>query len=713
LLIQYNIISGLFPNPNYALSVPTQNIILFAAGFMMGMYFPYYFYKAFNLLKLKFYAYWGSVFFIFIPFIVLFLIPYYITKDLESSKKLLLIVAFVYASSFLFALSRAIKVQTREQKVLKFKKEIISVYIGAIFWISLPIISFFEVMTNSFFAPIFHFNDTSQVIEMVVTNAGLVMMTVVYIRQSIRQSRDENEKLEESEAKLKEMNSRLQRLNEDLLAKVQERTKELELANEQRTNTFINLAHDIKTPLTLINNYLDECISEYPDIDSLKIVQHNIDKLNRNVINFFDTERIRKGVIIYDNNHIEDLSKILNDHVFLFQKLGKKKNIIVTAEINNSLYVKADPDSLSRIINNVIENALKYTDDNGKVHVSLSSDDKKIHFSIKDNGVGISPEFHEKIFDSTSQIKSKKVNSQGMGLGLPIAKKIVDELNGKIRIISNPEIQKGTEFIIEFERYFPEQHEIIANYKSPKIYAEIDQLLAKDDLHDDHLPTLLIVEDNISLLNLMYNRLKIHYNLYISLSGNEAIEKLKSIKKLDLIISDVMMDYGDGFELYTNVYKQKRFKHIPFIFITAKTEDKIKGLELGAVDYILKPFSMEELHFKVEAILKSISENINVFSSLLHRSAVNIAEIENTATEPIKDNFEENCIKYKLTGQERRIIPLIGKGHTNREIAAALNISDKTVKTHLQNLFEKVGVSGKVELLIKLEFSEQSTKNIS
>lgn len=697
-------ISGLFPNPDYPLSVTLQNIILFAAGFIMGMYFPYYFYKAFNLSRLKFYAYWGSVFFILLPFIVFFLIPYYITKDLESSKKLLLIVAFLYASSFLYSLNRAIREQSKEQKVLTFKNEIISVYVGAIFWIALPVISYVEVMTNAFFQPIFHFNDTSQVIEMLITNAGLLMMTIVFIRQSIRQSREEYEKLLDSETKLQEMNLQLQKSNDELLQKVKERTKELEIANEQRTNTFINLAHDIKTPLTLINNYLAECIDENSTKESLEIVRHNVQKLTKNVVNFFDSERIRKGVIIYDHNQVANFSKVLTDNVILFQMYGLKWNIEVTSTVEDNLFMKADPQSLDRIVTNIIGNAIKYTEDGGKVHVSLKSNNGKIKFSVKDTGIGIPTDLHEKIFDPSSQIESKKINSQGMGLGLFITQKIVEGLEGNIKVVSNPEVEKGTEIYIQLPEHKHVNGDQISKFKhSGKLYEEIYSVSVKDTTSNNELPTLLVVEDNIELINLIGKKFTGKYNFYIALNGNQAIDKLKMIKHLDLIVSDVMMDDGNGFELYENIILQKRFRHIPFIFITAKTEDKLHGLSLGAIDYILKPFQIEELALKIDSVLGNLSEQRRAVIESAYNSIISKNADEQSPIQLNQARFEENCIKYDLTSQEKKIIPMIAKGQTNKEIAKALSISDYTVKTHLQNIFEKVNATGKLELLSKLE----------
>jgi signal transduction histidine kinase/DNA-binding NarL/FixJ family response regulator len=695
LLIQYNIVSDLLPNKQIDISVITQNMLVYFVAVIMAMYLPFYFYKVFNLQKLKFYAYWGSLLFLFIPFVFLFVIPYFITGNLDLSVKLLTVAPFFYSVSFFYSLVRVIIKKHQEKRDITYKEEIVGA-IAILFWILLPIRAFFRKEVELFLTPFFDFPNRGTTLIIIITNFGLLLLTILFVRQNIRQSKSEYIKLLESEKKLQEMNS-------ELTAKVKERTLALEAANEERTNAFINLAHDLKTPLTLINNYLEDYVKESAPSASLNIIQKNIEKLTKNVVNFFDTERIKKGVMVYDHEQISDLSKIVSENIILFQKYSIKRNIKISTSIEDNIFIKADPESLNRIINNIIENAIKYTEEGGKIDVSLNSIHEKIIFLVKDTGIGIPTNSLEKVFDPYFQINSQKANFQGMGLGLSIVKKIIDTLQGKIRIISNPDLQKGTEIIIELCRYNPKENEIVPEFKNVnKIHEEIVLLHAKDEISSRDFLSILVVEDNVSLLNLIWDKFRHRYNVYIALSGNEAIEKLKSITHLDLIISDVMMDNGNGFEFYKNVSQQKRFRHIPFIFLTAKTEDKLKGLELGAVDYIYKPFKIDELIGKVDSILKNISEHISAFSNTIHQSIVGRNEpLQPTISN--QDRFDENCIKYGLTLQERKIIPLVAKGQTNKEMAEALFISDKTVKTHLQNIFEKVKATGKVDLLNKLE----------
>jgi DNA-binding NarL/FixJ family response regulator len=183
------------------------------------------------------------------------------------------------------------------------------------------------------------------------------------------------------------------------------------------------------------------------------------------------------------------------------------------------------------------------------------------------------------------------------------------------------------------------------------------------------------------------------------------MEKLSS---LDLIISDVMMAGGDGFDFCKSVYGIDRYAHIPFIFLTAKAgpEDRIKGLGLGAVDYIQKPFKMEELQIKIEAILSNLKKHRAAIVSKAYQSMLaDNGPVPKTIISK-RCVFTDNSIKYHLTSREVEIIKWLIKGIPYKVIGDNLNISDKTVAKHISNIFSKVGVGNKVELINKLEAQE-------
>ena len=699
LLIQYNLLSGLLPDKNIPINIEVQNVIAFAVAFIMGMYFPFYFYKVFNLKKLKFYAYGGSILFLLVPFIICFLVPYYLTDNLELSRRLAVSIPFFYALSFVYSLTRAIKARNRETNDPDSKKEIFGVYLGVVFFIMLPIIAFFEVQLNNLLRPVLHFHNGSQVVEAITTNSGLLVMTVLFIRRSVRQSIFEYNKLQESEKEL-------QVLNAELLQKVKERTKELELANEQKTNAFVNLAHETKTPLTLINNSLDDYITTYGETEELKVIRHGIEKLNKDIVNFFDLERITKGMEIYNHHQISNFSDILSDIVELFKRYSAKKKIVINSKIEPNIVVEADPTALARIANNLIENAIKYTNELGHISIHLEAHNERVYLTIRDTGIGILPAFHEQIFDPYYQINREKSNFQGMGLGLPIVKKVVQSLSGCINIESDPAISTGTKVIVMLSQStMPIASNTIDKTQFQTSLYDIDEVEIPNVPYTETKKSILLVEDNKAMISFLAKRLSVSYNISFAVNGSEALKKIKNAEILpDLILSDVMMDKMDGYEFVKILLNQDRYKHIPIIFLTAKTGsiDKLKGLKLGAIDFISKPFSFEELSQKIETVLDSISKQqfalLNVSLAALNRTKRN--GIINGNESP--SNFENNCKLLQFTEREIEVATLIFTGKTYKDIAKELFISDKTVTKHTQNIFEKADVSNKVELINKL-----------
>jgi len=194
-----------------------------------------------------------------------------------------------------------------------------------------------------------------------------------------------------------------------------------------------------------------------------------------------------------------------------------------------------------------------------------------------------------------------------MGLGLPIVKKIIQVLHGEIKIESNPKKEPGTTITV----VFPEDRNLEPVLISQKILNKNvlynhEKVMVNEDFHDLDRQTILIIEDNISMVNYLIKKLKDKYNLYAALNGNEALKKIKSSNLLpDLIISDVMMDKVDGYEFAKIISRYPSYNHIPVIFLSAKsaTEDRLHGLSLGAIDFIQKPFNVDGLARKVREVL--------------------------------------------------------------------------------------------------------------
>ena len=684
LLIIYNITGGLLPDANMPGSFFIQESLAYATGFITPCYFPYYVYKAFSLEKMKFHAHKGVYIFLILPYL-LFAIVFAVTNKLESAKDLL-ILPVVYALWVIITMVKAIRFKYKNDFSSRQSKEEMAVLLLSLTpWVMLPVIDFFNM---------------GQATEACITNFGFLLLFALQMKRHIREMRTEHERLINSEKQLLNWNSTLK--NE-----VAKRTKELEIINEQRTNTFVNLAHETKTPLTLINNYLEEYITKNSPSEELGIVKRNLDKLSSDIVNLFDLEKFNKGFAFYNHNLICNFSEILKDSVMLFKQYAKESSIEIKTNIADDIFIQADPLSINRIINNLIENGIKFSNTHSIIEVTLKKAGDTFQFSVKDYGTGIPVDMQTKVFEPYYQIANPKTNTQGMGLGLPIVKKVIDDLNGNIKVISNPKISPGTEMSITLNQYTLVKNETFISKGVPKPVAITkEELKIEEGFFDEEKQTILIVEDNITMLNYLFKKLSEKYNTYAAQNGNEALKKLKDLKALpDLIITDIMMDKVDGYDLAKIISKSSSYSHIPFIFLSAKAAvtDKLQGLKLGAIDYVPKPFSIAELLQKIDSILLYAGKQ----KRAIWNKAFSIVNSNNNP--PKKDTsseaFEQNCELYHLTTREKDIAKLICQGQKYKDIGETLFIAERTVTKHAQNIFEKTQVSNKIELINKLELS--------
>jgi signal transduction histidine kinase/DNA-binding NarL/FixJ family response regulator len=690
-LIAYNVCSGLFTDPNIPIPTTIQTIVAYLVGFIMSMYVIYYFYKVFDLKHLKFFATYGLLLFLFLPFAFLFVVPFLLTGDSRLSGKLTVVIPFFYGLGFIYSTTRALlikfNIHRKEGKLIDdaLYQHAVVAYISMVCWAALPVIVFFGDF---------------QVLEHSVTNAGFLMMTIIYVQSTIKQSRKEYLQLIQSERSLKELNS-------DLKRKVKRRTKKLERLMEERKTTFINLAHETKTPLTLINNYLNEYIERNGNSEEMQIIKSNIGRLTNDIVNFFDVESYEKGFSIYNHDSSFNFSSLLSSKIILFETHARRKEICITSNLTPDIFVRSHPGAIDRIVNNIVENAIKYSQKGGAIHISLIADEKALTFSVKDDGPGIPENLNKRVFEPYYKLSINRKNFEGMGMGLSIVKKIVDDLKGEILIKSVS--GNGTEVQVVLPLSRKEDKCVEEQITADDVDFAYNQVLLEESITDQEKPFILIVDDKIDMLNFLTKKLNGRYNVLIARSGEEALAKVNTLSSLDLIISDVMMDNLDGYEFCSTVNSLERFSHIPFLFLTACTspEEKLKGLELGAIDYIAKPFKIEELLFKVGSILSNLKrQRAAVVNRAYHSILSDNQVLPRTTVSHKRCAFTDNCKKYRLTSREVEIIKLVIKGNPYKQMGEELGISDKTVTKHISNIFSKVGVGNKVELINKLEAQE-------
>lgn len=400
---------------------------------------------------------------------------------------------------------------------------------------------------------------------------------------------------------------------ENLERTVAERTGALRAANRKlreidrnRSNFFTNVSHETKTPLTLISNYLEKYIRESGASPELMVIKQNIDKLRRDMVNFLDGEKLKRGQVFYKHDQVIDLCDFVAKKLILFREMAEKKEVCLEGNIPDPVYLKADAFAMDRVINNLLDNAIKFTPQGGRVEATVEQQGKQALIRVTDTGIGISRKQQKYIFEPYHQVSHEKRSLQGIGMGLFIVHKIIESLQGTIQVKSSR--GRGTEFRISLPAHKLRRNDQVEreiNYSAPiDVAPAVTELQEGGSRPGNH--TLLFVEDNINLLYFLQTSLHNRYNIYYALSGQQALEKLEQIPKPDVIISDVMMDEMDGMTLFRTLSTDRRYRDIPFVFLSAKAslDEKLQGLSEGAIDYIFKPFTIEELVAKVNAIIR-------------------------------------------------------------------------------------------------------------
>jgi two-component system sensor histidine kinase ChiS len=480
----------------------------------------------------------------------------------------------------------------------------------------------------------------------------------------------------------------------------EERARQVEANYKTLEMTFANLVHETKTPLTLINNCLAEHLEKYGTSYELDLVKISLSKLDKDITNLFDLQRLKNNKEIYDHTQNCDVSTILEDNLKMFEYYTKRRKISLKHSITPGLYSLADPAAVNRIISNLIENAIKYSLGDTILSVNLLDAQGRIILQVSDRGIGMSDDEIATVFTPYVQLNKIKKNVQGMGLGLPLVKSILDNLHGSITIQSNSSKgELGTTVIVELNKLPSMDSTIHYNVQNQDFLLE-EEIFLTDFKIDEKSAHLLVVEDNRGLNGYLTRKLGQSFNVRYATNGIEAMDRIKE-RIPDLIITDIMMDDMDGFELAGLISKNSNFNHVPIIFLSAKNteKDKLFGMSLGAVDYVEKPFSYNVLLSKIESILSIQNRRDMQLFRTMKEFGKNMLykEEENTS-----GNFETNCRKFKLTPTEIEIAKALIEGKTLKLIAESRHISEHTVETHRKNIYDKLSVNTKHNLIKKL-----------
>jgi len=363
---------------------------------------------------------------------------------------------------------------------------------------------------------------------------------------------------------------------------------------KQKERLFANISHELRTPLTLISAPLDNLFEDgtlsVSQRGMVELAKHNSERLyalTNQVIALSSADSKPKMI---ENVVVDDIAVRLK---IAFESLFSASHVNFQCDFNSLASINTDLADFSSVLENLLSNALKYTDNNGQVHFSTAIDNHRLLIRIENSHVGLSSQQLASMFERFERL-SVSDSHQGFGLGLAIVKEICLHNDWDISCDS-------AAGVVRFELSIS-QWSVLKDNTSPalrqlKTLASVGKLMVNKN-------SILIVEDNDELRQFLVDLLSSNYLVLSASNGAEGIA-IATEQVPDLVISDFMMPKCSGFELVETLNNQDSTSHIPVILLTARTEKRheLKGLELGAVDYITKPFVAKELIFKIDNIM--------------------------------------------------------------------------------------------------------------
>ncbi|HKZ37098.1 MAG TPA: ATP-binding protein, partial [Chryseolinea sp.] len=478
----------------------------------------------------------------------------------------------------------------------------------------------------------------------VVYFLGAILFVVGLIRWRSYKLEQEKKALqkeiEHQTLEIRQQNTQLEEQSEELKVNA-EQLKELD---KMKSNFFVNISHEFRTPLSLILSPLEKFIQEkdagHIRLTEIERMHRNAKRLQQLINQLLDLAKLESGGMKL-NVQEADFIYFLRVLSASFESLAESRNIQFEVDIPSATYeAYFDKDKIETVLYNLLSNAFKFTTDGDRIdfRITLPKEpgDHCVIISVSDTGQGIPASEVDKIFDRFYQVDSSSSRAfEGSGIGLSLVKELVQLMNGSIQVKSD--VGTGTTFRVTLTLAKGFGHtkpslsldgesttveNLIKTHEDPQ---EVKAVLTENTVApSDEL--VLLVEDNADLRAYLKENLEDDYQIAVAENGQIGLEKAIELTP-DLILSDMMMPVMDGFTLCTKIRLDERTSHIPFILLTARTtiESKLEGLELGADEYMTKPFNIKEIRVRMKNLLEQRKNLRKSFSRELTIQPKNIA----------------------------------------------------------------------------------------
>lgn len=460
--------------------------------------------------------------------------------------------------------------------------------------------------------------------------------------------------------------------------------KELDRA---RNNYFTDIAHEFRTPLTIIlsaaGNIYDNAEDDGLKDDASDIKRHSKGLLNL-VNQVLDIAKMTSGLapepVWRSGNIVAFISGICEHNRRYAESKGIKLDFVYSSDLIEMDFV---PDLMVRIVQNLISNALKFSERDTCVSVSLYRrlEDAKgyLCISVRDQGIGMTPQQIEDVFKPYYQAEGR-LKDMGTGLGLSVVKLAAEAMGGSVDVESA--VGQGTEFIVDI----PVRHDMaVSSIDGEPVFNDIcvpeagAPAIADDASQDPENPRILIVEDAPEVARWEMRQLgRVGYTFCYASDGAEGLRKAEEIMP-DMIITDVSMPVMDGLQMCRRIRRSEQLCHIPVIMVTARVthEDRLKGLEAGADAYLEKPYDENELNLRVRKLLhqrsvlkKFFTEKFEADEMVSFPVESSISVIDRLFIEKFDAALEEAFVSGKVDCEDLASAMCIGRAQLNRKMKA-------------------------------------------
>jgi len=492
-----------------------------------------------------------------------------------------------------------------------------------------------------------------------------LMVFIIFI--SLRNKNRSNKALDDMNRTIKMQNSLITKQRDDsmnLLIVAEE-------AKETKMRLLTDISHEFRSVVTLITNPINSLITsvrDEPVVKKLEIIQRSSERLSRlaeEIIKFRKIDENKYQLKFYSSN----IAKFILSIAETFHQQADLKNIKMITEIPQEIYAEFDLEVIEKVICNLLSNAIKYTNEHGTITISVKQEDSKICIKVSDTGRGIPENELPYLFNRFYNVSnSKRISeNEGTGIGLALSKELIQLHNGQINVYSHE--NQGTVFFVTI----PQFHLNIDR----EVYAKsVKPIGVKLDPFQNHNKekTVLVVEDNPDLLDVISDIIGKAYNVTTAFNGKEGLVQAKA-QPPDIIVSDILMPVMDGMQMCMEIKKNPGTCHIPIILLTAldSQETTLKCFDIGADAYITKPFN----EFLLLSQIKNLIDSREKLKSAYYPS---VFEKDLFKTKDIKDKeFIDKCVETIYENIEN-------EGFNLDDLGAKMNISRSSLYRRLRGI---------------------------